>query len=72
MADLEPKPVDDPCIKTQYEEIRLSVDYERKNATSARDLLRGRTQCETKTIRRRLLGAGTQAMQQSGGINICE
>ncbi|KAF2242601.1 sugar transporter [Trematosphaeria pertusa] len=70
LADLEDKTVNDPFIKAQYEEIRFSVEYERKNAIRWRDILRGRTQSGTKTIRRLLLGAGTQAMQQFGGINI--
>ena len=43
-----------------------AVEYERKNGVGWMDLLRGRTgtQGGTCTIRRLLLGAGTQAMQQ--------
>ncbi|KAF2204556.1 sugar transporter [Delitschia confertaspora ATCC 74209] len=70
LADLENKSVDDPFVKAQYQEIRFGVEYERQNAIRWRDILRGRTQPGTKTIRRLLLGAGTQAMQQFGGINI--
>ncbi|KAF2181583.1 general substrate transporter [Zopfia rhizophila CBS 207.26] len=70
LADLENRSTDDPYIKAQYEEIQFGVEYERENAIRWRDILRGRTQAGTKTIRRLLLGAGTQAVQQFGGINI--
>ncbi|KAF2463556.1 general substrate transporter [Lindgomyces ingoldianus] len=70
LASLENKSTEDPYVKAQYEEIRFGVEYEREHAIRWRDLLRGRTQAGTKTVRRLLLGAGTQAMQQFGGINI--
>jgi hypothetical protein len=70
LADLETMSVGDAYIQAQYQEIKWSVDYELENAIRWRDLLRGRTQTGTKTIRRLLLGAATQAMQQLGGINI--
>jgi MFS family permease len=70
LADLEDKSVDDPHVIADRQEILYSVDYERKNAVPWRDLMRGRTKSGTKTIRRLFLGAGTQAMQQLGGINI--
>ncbi|KAH9904152.1 putative MFS sugar transporter [Xylariomycetidae sp. FL2044] len=70
LADLEDKSVEDPYIAAERHEIVYSVEYERKNAIRWRDLLRGRTAAGTKTIRRLLLGSGTQAMQQLGGINI--
>lgn len=57
---------------TQHKEIVYTVQYERENAVRWVDLLRGRTgeQGGTKTIRRLLLGAGTQAFQQLSGINV--
>ncbi|KAI0838875.1 general substrate transporter [Hypoxylon sp. FL0890] len=70
LADLEDKPVDDPYVVAEREEIIYGIEYERQNAINWGDLLRGRTKGGTKTIRRLVLGAGTQAMQQFGGINI--
>ncbi|KAI0850541.1 putative MFS sugar transporter [Daldinia vernicosa] len=70
LADLEDKPIDDPYIIAEREEIVFGIEYERQNAINWGDLLRGRTQSGTKTIRRLILGSGTQAMQQFGGINI--
>ena len=72
IADLEDKELDDPFILTQHKEIVFAVDYERRNAVSWANLLRGRTgpQGGTCTIRRLILGAGTQAMQQLAGINV--
>lgn len=49
------------------------MTYEREHAIRWRDLITGknkRTDGDTKIVRRLLLGAGTQAMQQFGGINI--
>ncbi|KAI1136931.1 general substrate transporter [Hypoxylon sp. FL0543] len=70
LADLEDKPIDDPYVVAEREEIIYGIEYERQNAINWGDLLRGRTKGGTKTIRRLALGAGTQAMQQFGGINI--
>ncbi|KAI1651479.1 putative MFS sugar transporter [Daldinia loculata] len=70
LADLEDKPINDPYIVAEREEIVFSIEYERQNAINWGDLLRGRTKSGTKTIRRLILGSGTQAMQQFGGINI--
>ena len=72
IADLENKSIDDPFILTQHKEIVFAVQYERKNAVGWWDLLRGRTGAQggTCTVRRMLLGAGTQAMQQLSGINV--
>lgn len=69
LADLEDKPINDPYIVAEREEIVFSIEYERQNAINWGDLLRGRTKSGTKTIRRLILGSGTQAMQQFGGIN---
>ncbi|OAP60229.1 hypothetical protein AYL99_05231 [Fonsecaea erecta] len=72
LADLENKSEDDPFILAQHKEIVYTVQYERENAVRWVDLLRGRTgnQAGTKTIRRLILGAGTQAFQQLSGINV--
>lgn len=53
-------------------EIKYSVDYERANSISFRDLLCGRASEKggTKTLRRLLLGIGIQSMQQFSGINV--
>ncbi|KAI1383101.1 general substrate transporter [Hypoxylon trugodes] len=69
LADLEDKPLDDPYVIAERDEIVYSIEYERENAINWGDLLRGRTKAGTKTIRRLVLGSGTQAMQQFGGIN---
>ncbi|KAI0160934.1 general substrate transporter [Hypoxylon sp. FL1284] len=70
LADLEDKPIDDAYIVAEREEIIYGIEYERRNAIKWGDLFRGRAKSGTKTIRRLLLGAGTQAMQQFGGINV--
>lgn len=66
LADLEAKDVDDPFIIAQSKDIQWAVQYEKDHAIRWRDLLRGRTgdQVGTHTIRRLILGMGTQAMQQ--------
>ncbi|KAH7119825.1 general substrate transporter [Dendryphion nanum] len=72
LADLENTEEDDPFIVTQSNDIQWAVQYEKDNAVRWRDLLRGKTgsQAGTHTIRRVLLGMGTQAMQQLSGINV--
>ncbi|KAL5360266.1 general substrate transporter [Aspergillus floccosus] len=70
LSCIEAKPVHDPYIETQHDEIRFSIQYERDNAVSWRDLLSRNKSDGTKTLRRLLLGAGTQAIQQFQGINI--
>jgi hypothetical protein len=68
ISRIEAKPVDDPYIITQYNEIEYSINYERENAVSWTDLLLRRQKTnDTKTLRRILLGAGTQALQQFQG-----
>ncbi|KAL1593033.1 hypothetical protein SLS59_009503 [Nothophoma quercina] len=66
LADLEATDLDDPYIITQSKDIQWAVQYEKDHAVRWRDLLRGRTgdQAGTHTIRRVILGMGTQAMQQ--------
>lgn len=70
LADLEDKEIDDPYVVAFRKEIIESVEYERQNAIRWWDLMLGRGKGGTKPVRRLLLGAGTQAMQQLGGINV--
>ena len=69
LSCLEAKPVDDPFIIAETREIKFSVHYERENAVRWRDLHKSSAN-GTKTLRRLVLGAGSQFMQQFGGINI--
>ncbi|KAH8732018.1 general substrate transporter [Phaeosphaeriaceae sp. PMI808] len=72
LADLESTDISDPYIITQSKDIQWAVQYEKDHAVRWRDLLRGKTsdQVGTHTIRRLVLGMGTQAMQQLSGINV--
>lgn len=70
IADLEATPTDDAYVVTQSKEIQWAVQYEREHGVSWLDLLRGRSGKGTATVRRLLLGAGAQAMQQLAGINV--
>ncbi|MCJ1465579.1 hypothetical protein MMC07_004198 [Pseudocyphellaria aurata] len=71
LADLEATTVDDPYVITESKEIQWAVEYEKSHAVSWWNLVRGKTgQAGTCTVRRLLLGAGTQAMQQLSGINV--
>ena len=68
IADLEAKDVLDAYVVTESKEIQYAVEFEREHGVSWWDLLRGRTgTAGTCTIRRLLLGAGAQAMQQFAG-----
>lgn len=69
LSCLEAKPKDDPFIIAQCREINFSVRYERDNAVRWRDILKKKAN-NTKSLRRLILGAGSQFMQQFGGINI--
>jgi cytochrome bd-type quinol oxidase subunit 2 len=66
---LEAKPINDPFVIAQRNEIEYTIRYEHDNAVRWRDLLK-KNDNDTKTLRRLLLGAGSQFMQQFGGINI--
>lgn len=66
---LEAKPANDPIVIAQCNEISYSVFYERENSVRWRDLWKQKNN-GTKTLRRLLLGAGTQFMQQFEGISI--
>ncbi|KAJ5561274.1 hypothetical protein N7461_000035 [Penicillium sp. DV-2018c] len=70
LSCLEAKPIDDPIVVTQRNEIDFSIQYERQNAVRWRDLLKKDKKNDTKTLRRICLGVGSQFMQQFGGINI--
>ena len=67
IADLEATTTDDAYVVTESKEIQWAVQYERENGVSWWDLLRGKSGNGTSTIRRLLLGAGAQAMQQLAG-----
>ncbi len=68
IADLEAKDVLDAYVVTESKEIQYAVEFEREHGVSWWDLLRGRTgSAGTCTIRRLILGAGAQAMQQFAG-----
>ncbi|GAW15575.1 hypothetical protein ANO14919_049890 [Xylariales sp. No.14919] len=71
LASLEAKQIDDPYVVTQLEEIEYSVKYEMEHTVKWRDLISFRgDEHNTHTVRRLVLGVGTQFMQQFGGINI--
>lgn len=69
LSCLEAKAPTDPFVITQRNEIEFAIQYERENAVPWRDLLKTRPN-DTNSLRRLLLGAGSQFMQQFGGINI--
>ncbi|KAL3965571.1 hypothetical protein ACCO45_002575 [Purpureocillium lilacinum] len=60
---------DDALVTVQHEEIQYSVQYEKEHQIRWRDLLRPQPGA-TKPLRRLILGAGTQFIQQFEGINI--
>ncbi|KAL8690822.1 MAG: hypothetical protein Q9218_003818 [Villophora microphyllina] len=71
IADLEATTIDDPWVITESKEIQWAAQFERENGMSWMELLKGKVGAgNTCTIRRLLLGAGTQAMQQLAGINV--
>ena len=72
LACIEAMDLDDPYIRTQYDEIKYSIAYERDNAVRWRDLVRRSKTDSTKTLRRLVLGASTQAIQQFQGLFITE
>ncbi|RWA12165.1 hypothetical protein EKO27_g2942 [Xylaria grammica] len=72
IAALEEKDSDDVVVVKTLQDIQYSVSYELEHSIPWKYLLRGKKGDghDTKTLRRLLLGAGTQFMQQFGGINI--
>ncbi|KAL4922300.1 general substrate transporter [Aspergillus aurantiobrunneus] len=72
LSDIEDKSTTDPLVLSQFQSIKHAAEYERSNGMSWSELLRGRdsNKSGTKTIRRLILGMGTQAMMQTSGINV--
>jgi sugar porter (SP) family MFS transporter len=70
LSCLENKDIEDPIVLAQLKEIQFTVQYERDHSIRWRDLLRASQTEGTKPLRRLILGAGTQFIQQFEGINI--
>ncbi|VUC30958.1 unnamed protein product [Clonostachys rosea] len=70
LARLQDKDTSDPHVVAQQEEIKYSIQYEKDHQIRWRDLFKSKTTEDTKPLRRLLLGAGTQFIQQFEGINI--
>jgi sugar porter (SP) family MFS transporter len=72
LADVEGRHISDDLVTQDVIDIQFAVNYEREHGVSWADLLRGKTgdQAGTSTIRRLVLGMGTQIMQQLSGINV--
>lgn len=66
LACIEDKSTTSPIVTAQLHEIQYSVDYERSHTIKWKDILlrRDKDTSDTKTLRRLLLGANTQLMQQ--------
>ncbi|ESZ98525.1 sugar transporter [Sclerotinia borealis F-4128] len=71
IADLEDLDLNDERVTNDVKDIIYAVEYEETYGVSWMELLRGRTgESGTSTVRRLLLGVGTQMMQQFSGINV--
>ncbi|RAQ54657.1 sugar transporter [Aspergillus flavus] len=72
LSCFEDKPIDDPYVVAQKNEIEYTIYYERDNAIRWDDILlcRKTDSTDSKSLRRLILGAGTQFMQQFECINI--
>jgi MFS family permease len=72
LADVEWLDVMDERVRNDVKDIQYAVTFEKEHGVSWADLLRGRVgdQAGTSTIRRLVLGMGTQIMQQLSGINV--
>lgn len=72
LPDIEGRDVNDELATQDVKDIQFAVTHEREHGVSWGDLLRGRTgdQAGTSTIRRLVLGMGTQIMQQLSGIKV--
>ena len=74
LADLEALDPTDSYVIAQSKDIQWAVNFERENTIPWSMLLRGKTPSNggggTCTMRRLILGMGTQAMQQFSGINV--
>ncbi|KAH6684227.1 hypothetical protein B0J14DRAFT_612311 [Halenospora varia] len=71
ITDLEGLDVNDEQVTNDVKDIQFAVTF-KEHGVSWGDLLRGRTgdQEGSSTIRRLILGMGTQIMQQLSGINV--
>lgn len=69
LAYVEATSIDDPVITTQRDEIKFNITCEKENVVRWRDLLLRSKTDDTKTLRRLLLGASIQAMQQLQGTS---
>lgn len=72
IADLEDRDVNDAFVVTQYTSIAAAIQYEKDHGVTWGQLFRGRVgdQQGTSAIRRLILGAASQAIQQLAGINV--
>ncbi|RMZ46571.1 hypothetical protein AFCA_012162 [Aspergillus flavus] len=72
LSCIEDKPIDDPYVVAQKNEIEYTIYYERDNAIRWDDILlcRKTDSTDSKSLRRLILGAGTQFMQQFECINL--
>ncbi|KAK4554702.1 hypothetical protein LTR86_008204 [Recurvomyces mirabilis] len=72
LADIEGTEVEDPYVQTEFQEIKWAADYEKNHQVRIRDLIRGKQGSEggNCSLRRIVLGMGSQAMQQLSGINV--
>ncbi|KAF4547697.1 Sugar (and other) transporter-like protein 9 [Elsinoe fawcettii] len=74
LGALENRDQDDAFVIAQGKEIQFSIDYDRRHNLKWRQLLSNRTNIPveggTKPLRRLLLGAGTQLIQQFQGANV--
>lgn len=70
LAGLSNEDLDSDAVHTQFTEIKYHVEHEQELAETSRvkDLFNGNDKLQN--LRRIILGAGTQFMQQWGGINV--
>jgi hypothetical protein len=68
LARLQDKDISDPFVVAQQEEIKYGIQYEKEHQVRWRDLFKNKTAEDTKPLRRLLLGAGTQFIQQFEGM----
>ncbi|OAG36647.1 hypothetical protein AYO21_09122 [Fonsecaea monophora] len=70
LSCLENKGIEDTYVLAQMEEIQDSVQHERDHAIRWRDLVKTQKHEGTKLLRRLILGATAQFIQQIEGVNI--
>ena len=66
LACLAGKEMSDTSVMSQHEEIRYSVTYEKEHGIKWKEIFRPQPEA-TKPLRRLILGAGTQFIQQFEG-----